>query len=397
MLVKRKNTIIYAIVCIFLSLNLLFIPNNNIAKAWFDVPNLAVNTPTAIATTIVIPVQGTTAAAGTGDFGANLGNWGTAIADFAKKIGDQILDNIAIIAVAVAKVAAIMLVQTITSAIAGSGSGSGGSGGKAISDWNKYLYTSPQQKAMTQMTAFFNTVSKGRLSSVNYEGVGSNYDAYLVGQAKKSFAGQTFSTNLQEVATEPGQMFASNNVKGLMMYMQCANNVACYTLTSSAQYQIELDKATQIAKNEQNNGFLPVKVNGQITKPASVVSTGLNMVDKLGTDLIMNAAITTKSGLGAALLQIAGGAALNITAKSINYMTSDPAGQAAIRNSNNNLPAFSIGYSSEGGLSLGAGGAKTSTGIGAGAVKTITGAAKSNCRAACVANGGNDTECESEC
>ncbi|MEI7962117.1 MAG: hypothetical protein WCI04_07315, partial [archaeon] len=89
--------------------------------------------------------------------------------DIAKAIGDAAVK----LSVTGIKIAALLAVQTITRAIIGSG----GSG--AIADWNKYLYTSPQQRAMDQMNLFFNTVSQGRLSSLNYEGVGPNYDAYL--------------------------------------------------------------------------------------------------------------------------------------------------------------------------------------------------------------------------
>lgn len=275
------------------------------------------------------------------------GQWVSTMSKWLK----ENLDNMLLTA---AKITALITVQTITQAIIGDG------GGGVITDWNKYLYVSPQQRAMVQMNSFFNTVSRGRLSSLNYEGVGPNYDAYLVAQARMAISGQTFTTNIQNVVTNPKQMFSSGNMKGLMTYMQCANNVACYTLTSTAQYNLEFAKAQEIAKSEQSNGFLPVRKNGKITQPASIVSNALTQIDQLGTQVIMNT--DTKSSQYAAMAQIAAGAGINIAARTLNYATASDEGKEAIRNKNDQFP-FSLAYSLNGGVGVSAGGVTLNTGL----------------------------------
>jgi hypothetical protein len=256
------------------------------------------------------------------------------------------------IGVTAAKIAALLAVQQITQAIIGSGDGG------VISDWNNYLYVSPQQRAMAQMNAFFNTASRGRLSTLNYEGVGPNYDAYLVAQARLAIAGQPFTTNLQDSVTDPSQIFAGGNMKGIVNYMKCANNVACYTLTSSEQYKIEFAKAQEIARNQQMNGFLPIKKNGKIVQPAAFAYTALTQVDQMGTQIIMNADADVS-----AYAQIAAGAGISIASRSFNYMLADSKGKDEIRNKNDQFP-FSLGYSTNGGVGISAGGVTATSGVG---------------------------------
>ena len=252
----------------------------------------------------------------------------------------------------------MLAVQTVTQAIIGDGDAG------AIPDWNDYLYVSPQQRAIAQMNSFFNTTSRGRLSRLNYEGIGPNYDAYLVAQARMAIAGQPFTTNLQDLVTDPTQMFAGGNMKGIMTYMQCANNVSCYSLTSTARYNLEFAKAQEIAKNEQFNGFLPKKSGGKITRPASILFNTLSQVDQLGTQVIMNTEAKEAKDLPGAYAQLAGGALINIGARTFNYMSADTAGKDAIRNKNDQFP-FSLAYSLNGGLGISAGGVTVNTGAGA--------------------------------
>ncbi|NTW26852.1 MAG: hypothetical protein HGA36_00810 [Candidatus Moranbacteria bacterium] len=293
---------------------------------------------------------------------SSIGVTGQWVQDIAVYVAEH-LDSVIITA---SKMAALIAVQKITQAIMGTG------GGGAISDYNNYLYIAPQQRAMAQMNSFFNTVSRGRLSSLNYEGVGPNYDAYLVAQARQSIAGQPFTTNLQDYATDPTQLFAGGNMKGIMTYMQCANNVACYTLTSTAQYNLEYAKAQTIAKSEQDRGFLPVKKNGKIIQPSVIVSSALTQMDQLGTQVIMNADASKNADLASSLTQIAAGATINIAARSFNYMLADSTGKDAIQNKNDDFP-FSLGYSTNGGIGLNAGGASINTGVAALSLQTMIG------------------------
>ncbi|KKP93624.1 MAG: hypothetical protein US25_C0081G0002 [Candidatus Moranbacteria bacterium GW2011_GWE1_36_7] len=284
------------------------------------------------------------------------------VGQYAYTLSRDISTAITSQALVIQKVLALLAVQQATSLLIGDGNGGGGT---IIRDFNDYLYVSPQQRAMAQMNSFFNTVSRGRLSTLNYEGIGPNYDAYLVAQARMAIAGQPFTTNLQDLVTDPKQMFDGGNMKGLMTYMQCANNVACYTMTSTAQYNLEFAKAQEIARTENVNGFIPKKVNGRITQPASIAQNALTQLDQLGTQIIMNAKGGSTMGENtSAINQVWLGAGISATARLTNYGISDEQGKEAIRNKNDQFP-FSIGYSSNGGLGINAGGVSVSTGVAA--------------------------------
>lgn len=278
---------------------------------------------------------------------ATIGEWAWEKAEVLKEI-------IMAQGVLAAKIAALLTVQKATSLVIGDGKD-----GTIIRDFNDYLYVSPQQKAMEQMNSFFNTTSRGRLSALNYEGVGPNYDAYLVMEAKRMIGGQQFSTNIQEQVTDPSQMFSGGNMKGIMSYMQCANNVPCYTLTSTARYNAELIKAQTLAREENVNGFVPKKLNGRIVQPAALAQSALSQMDKLGTDVILMA----DNKDPAAYAQIAQGAAISLTARLTNYGIADSEGREKIRNQNDEFP-FSLGYSTNGGIGVTAGGVTLKTGIG---------------------------------
>ena len=201
------------------------------------------------------------------------------------------------------------------------------------------------------MNSFYNTVSRGRLSSLNYEGIGPNYDAYLVSQSMKTINGQPFVTNIQDQVTNPNQMFSAGNMRGIMTYMQCANNVMCYTLTANAKYNEEFAKAQEIAKHEQTNGFLPIKSGGIITQPASIVSGAFAAVDQLGTQMIMGAKGGTIEQNVGATAEILSGAGISIAARTFNYATANDAGKAAVVAANNRFP-FSLSYSSASGIGV---------------------------------------------
>lgn len=264
------------------------------------------------------------------------------VKEAAIRAAEKIADTAANLAVIAAKVAALYAVQKAVALIIGDDDGES----QIIRDYNDYLYISPNQRAMAQMNTFFNTVSRGRLSYLNYEGIGPNYDIYLVSQAKQTILGTPFVTNIQDQVIDPSQMFSGGNMKGLMAYMQCANNVACYTVEAKNKYEKELSKAQDIARSEQQNGFLPKKSSiGRIISPAALAQNALLQVDQMGTNLIVQAPITGGSkAIQASLTQIATGATLSITARAINYGISDNAGKEAIKNKNEQYP-FSLSYS----------------------------------------------------
>ncbi|EKD58571.1 MAG: hypothetical protein ACD_56C00096G0004 [uncultured bacterium] len=284
---------------------------------------------------------------------AKIGHWTW---DMAGKA----LDGISLQSVMLNKMAALLAVQQGAKAVIGSGDG------LIIRDYNNYLYVSPQQRAMAEMNSFFKTVSKGRYSTLNYEGVGPNYDAYLIAQARQAIGGQAFSTTLQEQVTDPTQLFAGGNAKGIMTYMQCANNPACYTLTAVAKYEAEFAKQQEIAKKEDVGGFLPAKKNGRITSPAMLAQSAFLQIDQLGTTVIMSAAESAKDKITApmAIAQIWQGAGISLAGRLANYGISDSKGKEAIRNKNDEFP-FSLDYNLATGIGISAGGITASTGAGA--------------------------------
>jgi hypothetical protein len=284
-------------------------------------------------------------------------------ASYAERLGTKALGILQANTIYLAKMVAAYAEQTLVKTLVG---GSDGSNSTIIRDFNNYLYTAPQQQALTQLNSFFSSASQGRASSLNYEGVGTNYDAYLITQAKNSINGQSFVTDIQNQVTDPAtDMFAGGNMKGIMSFLQCSNNPYCYTLAATEKYNSDFAKNQTIAKNENVNGFIPTKVNGRITNPAAIAQNALQQIDQLGTTISMNA---TNNGnpdeTVSALLQIAEGTAISTAARLGNYGISDDAGKAAIRNSNDNFP-FSLSYSSSSGLGVtGAGGNNLNTGIG---------------------------------
>jgi hypothetical protein len=274
----------------------------------------------------------------------------------AKQAAKDIWDARSKIIVTAEKIAALLIIQRATEAIIGNG------GGGVILDHGSYFFAAPKQQAMTQMDSFFNTASRRRLSPQNYEGIGPNYDAYLVSQARQSIMGRPFTTNLQDYASDPSKLFAGGNMKAINAYFENGNNPASYTMIAQTQYALELEKATKIAEMEQTNGFLPVKKNGKIIQPSAIVANAFNQMEDLGTKVIMNAEAANMKDLPAAQLQIAQGAAITAAARTLNYATTDAAGREAMKNKNDSLN-ISAGYSLAGGGNLNVNGVTYNTGL----------------------------------
>lgn len=349
MIKKKIFSVLFFMVLVF------SIPLKTSALLFFDPVNLVENAATAIAT----------------------------VGSFAFSVGEKIGNTVVGQAFTFAKVAALVGEQSLVRSIIG-----GGNSSTIIRDFNEYLFLSPQQKAMAQMNTFFNAVSRGRLSSLNYEGVGPNYDAYLVAQARQAIGGQNFVTNIQSQATDPRRMFADGNMKGIMSFVQCANNPYCYTMVASQKYNAEFAKAQEIAKTQNVNGFTPKITNGRITQPAAIAQNALLQVDQLGTQIIMNAdgGSTTEDKVNG-LNQIASGVAISVAARLTNYGISDEAGKESLRNKNDQFP-FSLAYSNNG-LGFSAGGVTVNTGL-----ASYNGSVQIGNTTACLqaaANGNGDT------
>ncbi len=297
------------------------------------------------------------------------GSWVTELTDLGSKIGKWVVETVAANLLIGIKIAALMTVQLATSMIIG-----GPKGDSIVRDYNSYLHIGPEQRAMAQMNTFFNTVSRGRSSTLNYEGVsGNNYNGYMRREGERAIAGSGFETNLQDFVAGPRQMFDSGNMRGITAYMECANNVACFTLASVAKYNNEVAKAKEVAKTEvTSSGFAPRKENGRITSPAALAQNALTQMDELGTKIIMNAPTDKNADKSSSIIQIAQGAAISLGARLTNYAVSDEKGKAALRNKNDQFP-FSLAYSSVGGVGFNAGGVTVDTGVGKWGGQTMVG------------------------
>ncbi|EKE19637.1 MAG: hypothetical protein ACD_8C00130G0002 [uncultured bacterium] len=266
------------------------------------------------------------------------------------------------ILVTASKVAALMIVQKITQAIIGKGDGGKDAKGGVITDWDQYLNIEPQQKAMAQMNSFFNNATKGRSSSLNYEGVNNStkrIQSYLVTEGRKAYTPQKFAVDIQETVTDSGDYFGGGNMKGIMAYTKCANNVPCMALTSAQEYNSKVNNIREIAIKEQDRGILPVKKDGVITQPAAIAGSALSQIDQLGTTLIMNADYQAQ-GTSGALTQIGAGIGVSVASRSLNYALSDKEGKNALKNKNDQ--PFSIGYSIDGGIGISGAGVNVNTG-----------------------------------
>lgn len=326
MQIPKQKKILFSILCIVTLLMATFAtkPFTPVAYAWWGVLDFSSD----------VPVTGTTAGGmvgSIGGFGATVGN---GVKDALRKLAEIAVNS----GVTIAKVAAVATVQFMTSKMIGDGSG------LIIRDWDQYLNVAPKQKALEQMNSWYSTVSKGRRSSLNYEGVtGKTLDSYFTSQSEKTIRGDAMETNIQEYIPDPKKdMFSTGNMQGIMLYTQCGNNPACYTLTAEATFEEYVNKNRETAKSEQQNGILPQKIDGRILKPAGLVNEALLQLDKMGTDMIVQAEADNPS----AYSQILAGTALSVGSRWANYKISDNDGKAAMVNQAKSYP-FSLKYNSK--------------------------------------------------
>lgn len=262
------------------------------------------------------------------------------VAETAWKEKEKVLETLSAHAVVLAKIAALLAVQEATALLIGNED-------MMIRDWDAYLFTSARQTALNQMNTFYNTVSKGRLSSLNYEGVGPNYDAYLKSLSEKNLQGTKLETDIVEYVSDPYQnLFSDGTMRGLMAYMECGNNPLCYMAGMQQKYESFFTQTQKRLEMEQQNGLLPMKIDGRIFRPATLISNALMEVDKFGTNLIMTADSKPGVSAGAATQQIFQGMFWSIASRSINYGIVDKGGKSAIASQSSQYP-FSLSYTSK--------------------------------------------------
>ena len=185
----------------------------------------------------------------------------------------------------IAKAAALLGSQMAVSTILNSDTDSA----PFVSNWNQYLYLSPQQRTMTYMNSLFNQATGGRASVLNYEGIGQKNYQYLLRQAASSISTKPLEVNLREYCVDPDNTFAGNNFRCFNAFLLPQNNPAGIVAIAQNSYQAEMEKEQTIAKNKQQGGFLPKETNGRITSPAALMQKGFLSLDSLGTESITTA------------------------------------------------------------------------------------------------------------
>lgn len=190
----------------------------------------------------------------------------------------------------VLKTAAIQMMNQIVSNIV-----SGGGSGKPmfVTNWDDYLFKTPERETKVYMNSFFNSISAGRLSSLNYEGAGQSYDVYLKKQAESILFSSTnaLTTSINNYTINPQkELFSGGNMKGFSAFLQCQNNPACYSLAANMAYTEKLNQVQTIATKEVNaSGYLPKKMGDRIVTPGSQFQSAMESVSQLGGQMIVNA------------------------------------------------------------------------------------------------------------
>jgi len=219
--------------------------------------------------------------------------WGEAIyAMLYDNVYDKITYSIQGAMLGTLKVAAIQALNGQISQLAG------GSQPVFITDWNKFLYTTPQQQTNLYMQNFFQGSTRGKFSSANYIGIGEsgesvsgNYAGYLVAQAQSSINGSegTATYDLDQYGN-PDKMFEEGDFRGINAFFKPANNPYGYSLMAENAYLAELERQKEIARVQaQSSGFLGVEQNGITTTPAGSIQAMVTDVQTLGNKVIAGA------------------------------------------------------------------------------------------------------------
>ncbi|HLN18639.1 MAG TPA: hypothetical protein VK255_00530 [Patescibacteria group bacterium] len=197
-------------------------------------------------------------------------------------------------------------IQTISSQVDSMISGSGSGSAKFITDWEKYLYKTPDNNTKLYMNDYLSKITsgKGSLSSYLTEGFssssssgssssGSGYASQLVSMAKSN------TTNKKDPSFSyegnPSNMFSSGNFKNFNSYLSGINNPWSFDVNAQNEYAQKKEEERSLAavKAQAYLGGIGVgegsSGKGKITLPGSViVQTKSNVMD-LGNKVLASA------------------------------------------------------------------------------------------------------------
>ncbi len=303
--IKEKIKVRIAVISILLICSFILPMLNNRASAVWGVGDIGTDPPNAMINAF-----------------NSVGTWANEainLLDWSNTLSEKIL-------LPIYKVAAITLVQKTVSAIIG---GDGGSASLVITSYSDYLYTQPQQRALLSMASFYTDTLGGG------EGVLKNYKNLLRNQAKSLVNGDACTMDIQNYVTDTNNLFKDGNMKGYLSYFSPCNNPYSYSLIAKEKYQSEFDKEQTIATREEKNGFLPKKIGGLISSPAAI---------QLGNQMIVTA---TKPS------ELLAGSVLSIGSRTLQYGIGDSNTKSRIKSDNSSV-SYSISYSKDSGVGVGA-------------------------------------------
>lgn len=188
-------------------------------------------------------------------------------------------------------------IQTINKQVDSMISGGGSGNAKFITDWETYLYKTPDNNTKLYMNDYLSQITsgKGSLGSYSSEGFGSgsSYASQLVSAAKSNTISKKDPTFSYE--GNPANMFSGGNFKNFNLYLSGINNPWAFDI--NAQNEFEKKKAEErklaavksqaylggIGAGEGTNG------KGTINLPGSVImQTKANTMD-LGNKVLASA------------------------------------------------------------------------------------------------------------
>ena len=144
-----------------------------------------------------------------------------------------------------------------------------------ITDWQKEMYTNPQEAAKTYINDFLSTTTRGKCSSSDYSSSGGSGDylAYLCSQARSmAIEAEPEETNIDEYMTDPAKMFDSGDWSAFSAFFQGNNNPVALSLTVQKEMISKMSQEEDKAQAQAiaYAGFKGSKEGDSVITPGSV-------------------------------------------------------------------------------------------------------------------------------
>lgn len=188
-------------------------------------------------------------------------------------------------------------IQTINKQVDSMISGGGSGNAKFITNWETYLYKTPDNNTKLYMNDYLSQITsgKGSLSSYSSEGFGSSssYSSQLVSAAKSNTINRKDPTFSYEGS--PSNMFSDGNLKNFNNYLIGINNPWLFNINARNEYQKKKAEERNLAavKSQAYLGGIGAgegtNGKGTINLPGSVImQTKANTMD-LGNKVLASA------------------------------------------------------------------------------------------------------------